>query len=189
MDDLRKEHSKTNIPIPFTDRRLTHNGVEINYFEITDNKVLGAIVPAYAFIDDTWVISTSVDGLKKVIDASVGKSLRGSAEFGIFRHNSIAPASGWVYVNPRTLAMEYNTNATAWNENLVKIGPHDTPLDELRYRPDEQARYQNALREEQWRRKKSLDSSSSALYNLAPSTAVYRETEAALEWEFHIGLP
>ncbi len=189
MEELREEHDKSGEPMPFYDRRVNHDGVEINYFEIPDNPVMDAIVPCYAFVGNYWVISTSVEGAKKCVDAlKKGRSLARSASFRECARRSYLPASGWIYFEPRRLALEFDTNATVWNENLLKIRPDDIPLPELRYRPKEQAEYQNEIRAEQLRRKKRLDRLCSVIYNLAPSFAAYRETEAALEWFFEINV-
>ncbi|MDZ7816919.1 MAG: hypothetical protein U5N86_13315 [Planctomycetota bacterium] len=187
MVDLRLKHKDSTRPIPFMDRRLNHKGVEINYFEITDNKVKGAIVPAYAFVGDYWIVATSIEAVKKCVDAAQGDgSLYTSEAFSAFDLGHLDESSGWLFMEPKQLALEFNSNATEWNENLVKIGSNDIPLPELRYRPDEQARYQNKLRQEQLERKKALDTYCSALYNFSPSFAAYRESQKALEWSFQL---
>ncbi len=184
MEKLRLEHEESGEAMPFLDKRVNHKGIEINYFEIPNNPVKDAIVPCYAFLADNWIISTSIEGIRKCIDAvKDNKSLYNQGIFSELSRRSF-PASGWIYTDPKSLAVEFNTNATAWNESLLKIAPEDIPLPELRYRPHEQAEYQNRVREEQLKRKKALDRLCSAMYNLAPLTAIYAERKERLVWSF-----
>ncbi|MFA4985300.1 MAG: DUF3352 domain-containing protein [Candidatus Brocadiia bacterium] len=189
MEDLEKKQKSSGEPMPFFARRKTYQKVEIEYFEIPNNPVMNAIQPAFAFVDNFWVISSSVEGIEKIIDARKGVSSLASSQVWYKAARAVElPISGWLYVDPVQTAAEFNTNATVWNENLLKIRPDDILITELRYRPREQALYNNEIRAEQFKRKKGLDLLSTALYNARPFLAVYREFRSDVDWRFSLSV-